>query len=187
MQASEEETYSTSELLEDLQSCSANKVYIIADQSYSGFLAETLTTSDNHGNIAVFSSGGSSEYAWNDELTNYWVHANHTSQCTDQIYEVGIIIAKNESHIVVLFLIRQGAYKGYSSVIFCSKIIIIKNKIYTSTKRYAYSTSNQDVRRQNMNVNTRPYSQRDIKPRLTKYDFNIIFQLAIKSIRKSEN
>ena len=86
--ASDTETYTTSELLEDLESCRAKRVYVIADQSYSGLLAETIITSENHNNVVVFASGGATEYSWNDELTWQWVEANHTTQCVDSIFEV---------------------------------------------------------------------------------------------------
>ena len=87
-QASAAETYSVTEFLEDLSECRAKRIYVIADQSYSGLLAEALVTSESHRNVVVFASSGSTEYAWNGELTWQWVQANHTTQCVDTIYEV---------------------------------------------------------------------------------------------------
>ncbi|XP_022108252.1 uncharacterized protein LOC110988761 [Acanthaster planci] len=85
--ASDAETYSTMELLEDLEDCRAKRIYVIADQSYSGLLAESIIMSESHGNVVVFASSGSTEYAWNDELTWQWIQANHTTQCVDVIFE----------------------------------------------------------------------------------------------------
>ena len=87
-QASETETYTASEFLGDIEDCRAKRIYVIADQSFSGLLAETIITSEKHNNVVVFASGGATEYSWNDELTWQWVEANHTTQCVDGIFEV---------------------------------------------------------------------------------------------------
>ena len=75
-QASETETYTASEFLGDIEDCRAKRIYVIADQSFSGLLAETIITSEKHNNVVVFASGGATEYSWNDELTWQWVEAN---------------------------------------------------------------------------------------------------------------
>lgn len=91
-QATSDETYTSDELLEDLSECSAKHVYIVADQSFSGRLADALQSSEHiNTRVTVFSSGSRHDYSWESELTNEWAHANHTDHCVASVYEVSVI------------------------------------------------------------------------------------------------
>ncbi|KAJ8024926.1 hypothetical protein HOLleu_34987 [Holothuria leucospilota] len=86
--ATSDETYTSDELLEDLSECLAKHVYVVADQSFSGRLADALQSSEHiNTRVTVFSSGSRHDYSWESELTNEWAHANHTDHCVASIYE----------------------------------------------------------------------------------------------------
>lgn len=91
-QATTDEVYTTDELMEDLSDCTAKQVYVVADQSFSGRLAEALQNSESlHPKVTVFTSGSKHDYSWASELTNEWARANHTDYCVTTIYEVSMI------------------------------------------------------------------------------------------------
>ncbi|XP_071803743.1 uncharacterized protein [Asterias amurensis] len=110
--ASETETYTASEFLGDIEDCRAKRIYVIADQSFSGLLAETIITSEKHNNVVVFASGGATEYSWNDELTWQWVEANHTTQCVDGIFEDYV------DTMTSLPIMAEGGFNAANSTIF---------------------------------------------------------------------
>ncbi|PIK53216.1 hypothetical protein BSL78_09855 [Apostichopus japonicus] len=86
--ATTDEVYTTDELMEDLSDCTAKQVYVVADQSFSGRLAEALQNSESlHPKVTVFTSGSKHDYSWASELTNEWARANHTDYCVTTIYE----------------------------------------------------------------------------------------------------
>ncbi|CAH1790035.1 unnamed protein product [Owenia fusiformis] len=84
--ASENERYTVEELLSDLTDCQARQVHLIVDQSYSGNIAQEVQKSKHHRNVIVYASGSEHEYSWLDDYTHYWVTANHTETCTQQIH-----------------------------------------------------------------------------------------------------
>ena len=91
LQADESEQYKVSEFLQDISDCEARRIFIIADQSFSGRLVEALESANStpqYDNVVVFTSGGSMDYSWDSELTSQWVNSNQTTQCVDDVFMV---------------------------------------------------------------------------------------------------
>ncbi len=88
VQASDQERYSVDELLSDLSDCQARRVYVVADQSYSGVLVRALRRSQRHHNVAAFASSKEHQYAWRGEFTRLWTTRNHTHNCMQDVHKV---------------------------------------------------------------------------------------------------
>ena len=88
LQARDEEKYYLKEFKDDISNCAADYVHVIIDQSFSGNIADAFKNSPDHRNVVVFASGKDNEYAFDDEFTRHWASANHTQECTWQVYKV---------------------------------------------------------------------------------------------------
>lgn len=110
LQYDEQEVYTVKELLRDVQSCSASRVVIVADQSFSGEVARNAArmqiAEGKLSNVGVVASSQEAEWAFSYEFSKHWMHANHQHMCLQQIQEVK-----------ALFIIQQN--------------ILLFNKYYT--------------------------------------------------------
>ncbi|XP_035215367.1 uncharacterized protein LOC118188947 [Stegodyphus dumicola] len=88
-QAERNEVYTMKEMLYDIKGCAAQRVYIIADQSYSGMLVHALEHSqESYDNVIAFASGEEHEYSREGEYTKYWANYLQKSNCMRNTYEI---------------------------------------------------------------------------------------------------
>lgn len=82
-----DEQYTIDELLDDIKSCKARSVQIIADQSFSGELSKAVRKSNDHSNVLAFSSGKENEYSYMSTFTDYWTRLDHSHICTEDVFQ----------------------------------------------------------------------------------------------------
>lgn len=92
----EHEMYTPKELLEDVKNCSARRLFIVADYSYSGAMINRLKSRirrhpEQFRNLVAISSASWGEYAWRSDFTDAFVKHNkegNTTKCVMDVYEV---------------------------------------------------------------------------------------------------
>lgn len=76
------------EFLRDIQDCVARQVVVVADQNYSGLLADGLKRSRRHGNVLMLTSSQSQQLASVGELTRHFASYAHGPHCLSQAFQV---------------------------------------------------------------------------------------------------
>lgn len=90
------ELYTPKHLFDDLKNCTAKRIFLVADYSYSGAMIKRLESKikrhpDQFGNIVAMSSTGVGEYSWRGEFTKAFVKHNkegNTTKCFGEVFEV---------------------------------------------------------------------------------------------------
>jgi len=89
------ELYSPRELLEDVKNCSANRLFIVADYSYSGAMVNKIKSRmDRHPghyqNLVAISSTSWNQYSWRSDFTEAFIkHSKEgmTTKCVTDVVE----------------------------------------------------------------------------------------------------
>nr|XP_018909427.1 PREDICTED: uncharacterized protein LOC109038711 [Bemisia tabaci] len=90
----ETETYTVREFLRDIQGCSARRVVVVADQSFSAELVSAATQhSTSLNNVVIVAANSPSR---RDQLTHHFAHSTHEHTCLHQLIK-GSRHAFNES------------------------------------------------------------------------------------------
>lgn len=90
------ELYTPKQILEDIKNCSARRIFLVADYSYSGAMINRLRNRikrhpDQFRNIMAISSTGWGEYARRSDFTDAFVKHNkrgNTTKCVSDVFEV---------------------------------------------------------------------------------------------------
>ncbi|XP_068745728.1 uncharacterized protein [Montipora capricornis] len=93
--ADKSELYRPKDLLDDIKNCSANRVFLVADYSYSGEMIGRLkkrigSHPNQFRNIVAISSTGRKGYAWRSDFTDAFVNKNTEgprTKCLTQVFE----------------------------------------------------------------------------------------------------
>ncbi|PFX30407.1 hypothetical protein AWC38_SpisGene4779 [Stylophora pistillata] len=89
------ELYTPKQLLEDVKNCSATRLFIVADYSYSGAMINRITSRmrrhpDQFRNLVAISSSSWNEYSWKSEFTEAFVKQNkerRKTKCVADVFE----------------------------------------------------------------------------------------------------
>lgn len=89
------ELYTPKQLLEDVKNCTATRLFIVADYSYSGAMVNRITSRmrrhpDQFKNLVATSSGSWDEYSWRSEFTEAFVRHNkegRRTKCVADVFE----------------------------------------------------------------------------------------------------
>jgi hypothetical protein len=90
------EMYAIHEIFKHLNSCTAKRVYIIADYSYSGHLVHKLRVLSRPGHrgsyehITVITSSQANEYSWRNDFTQAIIKygKQNRTRCIKQLFQV---------------------------------------------------------------------------------------------------
>ena len=89
------ELYSPRKLLDDIKNCSAKRVFLVADYSYSGALIDRLKKKRHpkqFSNLMAILSSSSKEPAWRSDFTHAFIKHNkqgNTTTCVADVFQVG--------------------------------------------------------------------------------------------------
>lgn len=90
------ELYSPRKLLDDIKNCSAKRVFLVADYSYSGALIDRLKKKRHpkqFSNLMAILSSSSKEPAWRSDFTHAFIKHNkqgNTTTCVADVFQRGI-------------------------------------------------------------------------------------------------
>ena len=90
------ELYTPRQLLEDVKNCSAKRLFIVADYSYSGAMINKIKSRmgrhpEHFRNLVAISSTSWNEYSWRSDFTEAFVKHNKegkTTKCVTDIVKV---------------------------------------------------------------------------------------------------
>lgn len=90
------EMYAVHEVFKHLKNCTAKRVYIIADYSYSGHLVHKLnelsrsSQGRSYQHITVIASSQANEYSWRNDFTQTLIKygKQSTTRCMNQLFQV---------------------------------------------------------------------------------------------------
>ena len=98
----ESKLYTPKQLLDDIRNCSARRVFLIADYSYSGAMINRVKSRitrhpDQFRNILAISSTDWGEYAWRNNFTDAFVEKSKEGPITKSVIQVFKVSRKTEA------------------------------------------------------------------------------------------
>ena len=86
------EEYSFHDIMADLRKCTARRVFLVADYSYSGNLVHKFPGKRPSRKTVIFTSTSQHEYSWRSDFTEAFVHSSRSNKVVSmrEIFQVDI-------------------------------------------------------------------------------------------------